>query len=115
MNETVEAFVRSWPWHPLLWALLILSTYISARGFAYWHNRDPVRWPIGRLAAFLAAILSVFLALGSPIEPFSALLLEVHMVQHLLLMMFAAPLFWLSAPLLPLLQGLPAQVHRYWA
>jgi cytochrome c oxidase assembly factor CtaG len=114
MNEPLEAFIRSWPWHPWLWAALTTSTFIYARGFAYWHKRYPVRWPIGRLAAYLAAMLSMFLALGSPIEPFSALLLEVHMVQHLLLMMLAAPLFWLSAPLFPLLHGLPAEVRRYW-
>src|SRR5262249_46270135 len=84
-------------------------------GFAYWHQRDPARWPIGRLAAFLGAILCVFLALGSPIEPFSALLLEIHMAQHLLLMMLAAPLLWLSAPLFPLLRGLPEPIRVYWA
>ncbi len=115
MNGTLEAFVRSWPWHPWLGASLILSAVIYACGFAYWHSRDPVRWPIGRLVAFLAAMLSLYLALGSPIEPFSALLLEVHMAQHLLLMMLVAPLFWLSTPLFPLLRGLPAPVRTYWA
>src|SRR4029079_5113829 len=115
MNGTLDAFVRSWPWHPWLWASLILSTLLYAQGFAYWHRRDPVRWPIGRLVCFLGAMLSVFLTLGWPIEPFSALLLEVHMAQHLLLMMVAAPLFWLSAPLFPLLRGLPAPIRTYWA
>jgi cytochrome c oxidase assembly factor CtaG/polyferredoxin len=115
MNGTLDAFVRSWPWHPWLWAFLTCSTFLYARGFVYWHRRDPVRWPIGRLVCFLGAMLSVFLALGSPIEPFSALLLEVHMAQHLLLMMLTAPLLWLSAPLFPLLRGLPAPVRIYWA
>ncbi|HVU88721.1 MAG TPA: cytochrome c oxidase assembly protein [Pirellulales bacterium] len=114
MNETLDAFVRSWPWHPWLWAFVALSIAIYARGFVYWHGRDPARWPLARLMAFLAAMMSVFLALGSPIEPFSALLLEVHMLQHLLLMMVAAPLFWLSAPLFPFLRGLPAPVRIYW-
>jgi len=115
MKGTLDAFVRSWPWHPWLWASLILNTVLYARGFAYWHRRDPMRWPIARMVCFLGAMLTVFLALGSPIEPFSALLLEVHMTQHLLLMMLAAPLFWLSAPLFPLLRGLPAPTRIYWA
>jgi cytochrome c oxidase assembly factor CtaG len=62
----------------------------------------------------LAGLAAVYLALASPIEPFAALLLQVHMLQHLLLMMVAPPLLWLGAPLLPLLRGLPQPVRTYW-
>src|SRR5207249_2305583 len=48
------------------------------------------------------------------IEPFATLLLQVHMLQHLLLMMAAPPLLWLGAPLFPLLRGLPQPVRTYW-
>ena len=54
------------------------------------------------------------LALASPIEPFASLLFQVHMLQHLLLMMAAPPLLWLGAPLFPLLRGLPRPVRDYW-
>src|SRR5438094_6100740 len=37
------------------------------------------------------------------------------MVQHLLLMMVAPPLFWLGAPLFPLFRGLPRPVRVFWA
>ncbi|MBV8232748.1 MAG: cytochrome c oxidase assembly protein, partial [Planctomycetaceae bacterium] len=53
-------------------------------------------------------------ALASPVEPFADLLLQVHMVQHLLLMMAAPPLLWLGAPLFPLLRGLPRPVRIFW-
>jgi cytochrome c oxidase assembly factor CtaG len=56
----------------------------------------------------------IYLALASPIEPFAALLLQVHMLQHLLLMMVAPPLLWLGAPFLPLLRGLPRAVRIFW-
>ena len=44
---------------------------------------------------------------ASPIEPFGSLLLQVHMIQHMLLMMVAPPLLWLGAPLFPMIRGIP--------
>src|SRR5207302_10204647 len=85
------------------------------RGWRALRKRDSSRWTPGRLAAFLGGLAAVFVALASPVEPFAALLLQVHMVQHLLLMMVAPPLLWLGAPLFPLLRGLPAPVRIYWA
>src|SRR5262249_57085516 len=72
------------------------------------------RWHGGQLAAFLGGLAAIYLALASPVEPFADLLLQVHMVQHLLLMMVAPPLLWLGAPLFPLLRGLPRPVRVYW-
>jgi cytochrome c oxidase assembly factor CtaG len=72
------------------------------------------RWHGDRPAAFLGGLAAIYLALASPIEPFADLLLQVHMVQHLLLMMVAPPLLWLGAPLFPLLRGLPRPVRVFW-
>src|SRR5579863_5896455 len=60
-----------------------------------------------RLAAFLAGIVSLWVAIGSPLEAFDDAALSVHMVQHLLLMSVAPPLILLGAPALPLLRGIP--------
>src|SRR5207302_6871756 len=84
------------------------------RGWRALRKRDSSRWTPGRLAAFLGGLAAVFVALASPVEPFAALLLQVHMVQHLLLMMAAPPLLWLGAPLFPLLRGLPRPVRIFW-
>jgi cytochrome c oxidase assembly factor CtaG len=65
-----------------------------------------------RLAAFLAGIVSVWIAIGSPVEAFDEASLTVHMAQHLLLMAIAPPLLLLGAPALPLLQGLPRWMAR---
>jgi cytochrome c oxidase assembly factor CtaG/polyferredoxin len=64
--------------------------------------------------AFLCGLAAVYLALASPIEPLAALLLQVHMLQHLLLMMVAPPLLWLGLPLLPILRGLPRPIRITW-
>ncbi len=69
---------------------------------------------VNHIAAFLGGLAALYLALASPIEPFAALYLQAHMVQHLLLMMVVPPLLWLGAPFFPLLRGLPAPVRIYW-
>ena len=50
-------------------------------------------WPRRRSAAFMAALVAIALSLLSPIDTLSGALLTVHMVQHLLLVAVAAPLF----------------------
>ena len=114
MSPTLDAFLRSWPSEPWLVASLVLTVVIYTRGWSILHRRDPQRWPAGRLAAFCGGMFALFLALASPLEPFATLLLQVHMVQHLLLMMVAPPLIWLGAPLFPLVRGLPAEVRTVW-
>src|SRR5438067_3930699 len=114
MSPTLDAFLRSWPFEPWLLAALLLSAWIYWRGWRVLHRRDAARWHAGRLWAFLGGLAAIFLALASPIEPFASLLLQFHMLQHLLLSMVAPPLLWLGAPLFPLLRGLPAPVRTYW-
>jgi cytochrome c oxidase assembly factor CtaG/ferredoxin len=93
---------------------LIAFAVVYVRGWRCYHVRDPDRWPVARLIAFLGALATIFIALASPIESFASLLLSFHMMQHLLLMMVVPPLFWLAAPLLPLVRGLPEPVRSHW-
>lgn len=115
MGPTGEAFLRSWPSEPVLVGLVALAAAVYGRGWLWLHRRDAARWPVGRLAAYLAGMAALLLALASPLEPFASLLLEVHMIQHLLLMLVAPPLVWLGAPLLPVLRGLPRSLRVVWA
>jgi cytochrome c oxidase assembly factor CtaG/ferredoxin len=114
VSPTLDAFLRSWPFDPWLLVALLLTAGVYLRGWLVLRRRDRRRWHGGHLAAFLGGLVAIYLALASPIEPFAALLLQVHMVQHLLLMMVAPPLLWLGAPLFPLLRGLPRSVRMYW-
>jgi len=114
MSPTLDAFLRSWPFDPWLLSGLGLAAGIYLRGWLALHRQNPQRWHAGQLSAFLGGLAVVYLALASPIEPFAALLLQVHMFQHLLLMMAAPPLYWLGAPMLPLLRGLPQTLRSYW-
>jgi len=56
-------------------------------------------------------MVSLWVAVGSPLEAFDDVSLSVHMVQHLLLMAVAPPLILLGAPTLPLLRGLPRMIR----
>lgn len=115
MSATFAAFLRSWPSEPWLIVSLIATAVVYLRGWLTLHGRDPERWHIGRPAAFVGGLAAIFLALASPIAEFAGLLLQVHMLQHLLLMMVAPPLIWLGAPLFPVLRGLPDPIRREWA
>ncbi len=114
MNGTLDAAVRSWPFDPWLAAATLLTAAIYGRGWRILLRRDPHRWHRGRLAAFWGGLSVIYLALASPIEAFSPFLLSIHMTQHLLMMMVAAPLIWLGAPFFPMLRGLPEPIRAVW-
>ena len=114
MNPFLDASLRSWPWDPWLLVGLVLTGAIYARGWRFLRRRDRIRWHAGKLVTFLSGLSAIFIALASPIEPFAYFFLQVHMLQHLLLMMAAPALLWLGAPMFPLLRGLPQPIRVYW-
>jgi putative membrane protein len=62
--------------------------------------------------AFWGALATLGLALDSPIDAFSEQLFWVHMVQHVMLMLVAAPLLVFAAPWLRLWRALPLTWRR---
>jgi putative membrane protein len=60
----------------------------------------------GQVAAYLGSLAVVFVALISPLDPLSEELASAHMVQHMLLMVVAAPLFMFGSPRFVLAWGL---------
>ncbi len=69
--------------------LAILYWIGSRRTVTPQRTASAQRW---RSGAFYAAMFVLALALASPIEKLSAQLFWVHMIQHVLLMLVAAPL-----------------------
>ncbi len=115
MSPTVDAFLRSWPSAPWLSASSA-DLRGDLRCEAGWPCivATPLRWTARSSRPSWAACATLFLAFGSPVEPFGSLLLQVHMIQHLLLMMVAPPLLWLGAPLFPMIRGIPRPIRVYW-
>ena len=56
-------------------------------------------WSTARTSSFVAGIVVTFLATQSVLGVYDMVLFTDHMIQHLLLIMVAAPLFAASAPL----------------
>ncbi len=57
------------------------------------------RWPVGRTVAWVAALCSTAVGIFSFVGVYDRELFWDHMVQHLILIMVAAPLFAVASPL----------------
>jgi cytochrome c oxidase assembly factor CtaG/ferredoxin len=110
MDPAVAAALASWRLDVRLLLVLLVAACLYLRGWWRLHRERPHRYTQARLASFLGGLGILFLAIASPLDAFAGLLLEAHMLQHLLLLMIAPPLIWLGQPVLPVLRGLP---HRF--
>jgi cytochrome c oxidase assembly factor CtaG len=72
------------------------------------------RVPRSRTVAFLCGIAVIAIALQSGIERYDTTLFSVHMVQHILLMLVAAPLIALGAPVTLMLRVASPRVRQRW-
>jgi putative membrane protein len=79
-------------WLPCVLLLAALVFYLA--GVA----RVPT-WSAARTVCFVAGIVTTFLATQSILGVYDMVLFSDHMIQHLLLIMVAAPLFAAAAPL----------------
>jgi putative membrane protein len=94
---TPGRLLLSWSLNPLVTVGLLAAAiaYLQARRRLV---ADGVAWPARRTAYFLCGIGALALALLSPIEAYDTVLFSVHVGQHMLLTMVAAPLLALGAP-----------------
>src|SRR3954471_10449851 len=102
-------FWSMWPFEPIVLACLLLSAWLYARGLYGW-------WQGGRIGrgirqceavAYTVGWLSLAIALASPVHPLGQFLFSVHMSQHEILMLIAAPLLVLGRPLIVFARAVP--------
>lgn len=100
-----STLITGWSFDVATWLPLVLA------GGGYWlavrkvngeHPGNPVRRR--RLVYWFLGLGTLVLALQSPIERYDTTLFTVHMIQHLLLTLVAAPLLALGAPITLLLR-----------
>jgi putative membrane protein len=98
---------------PLLLVLLALGLHIVGERLVarrLGRSRSPTaRW---RSCSFYAGLAVTVLALEGPIDDYAPTLLWVHMLQHVLLIGFAAPLIVLGAPWMSIWRPLPLGFRR---
>src|SRR5262249_10123848 len=98
MTHAVHGNARVWDSSLALTLIVVVTACVYVRW--WWSRRSPSsasadRW---RAVSFLSGLLLAWIAVASPIAARDAELLTFHMIQHLLLMTFAAPLLLLGLP-----------------
>lgn len=111
-GQVSQAALSSWSLHfwPALFLLVTAAVYL--RGFRKIRRSRPVLFPAWRRHCFLGGLLSLWIAIASPLDALDSLSLFAHMAQHLILMSVAPPLLLLGSPVVPLLRGLPRVAVR---
>lgn len=112
---SLVSLALGWSFEPLLILPLIAAAIVwirVVRRVDAAHPSNPVpRW---RTATYLAGLAAIAIALQSGIERYDTSLFSVHMVQHILLTLVAAPLIAVSAPVTLLLRVASPRVRRDW-
>jgi putative membrane protein len=112
MSAEAQSVLQTWSSPTWVNASLILTAVVYARGWLSIRGLLPAQIPLWRLVAFFSGLLSLWIAIGSPLSAYDDVSLSAHMVQHLLLMAVAPPLLLLGAPSIPFLRGLPLRMLR---
>ena len=104
---TRAELVGTWTFEPVLLVVVVVTAALYARGSARLRQRITGTARAGRTTAFYGGLVVLAAALMSPLDTLSSALFSAHMVQHLLLMVVAAPLLVLARPMAALVAGLP--------
>jgi cytochrome c oxidase assembly factor CtaG len=108
---TLARLLLSWSFNPLVTVglLALAIAYLQARRRLVARG---VEWPARRTAYFLSGVAAIAVALLSPVEAYDTALFSVHVAQHMLLTMIAAPLLALGAPITLALRVAKGQTRR---
>lgn len=115
MISVTQRVLLSWSVPPAASFALALTALVYLRGWLLMRRAGVPFIPAWRAACFIGGLLTIWIALASPLDTFATFLITAHMAQHMLLMMIAPPLILLGAPLIPLVRGLPIFAAREFA
>jgi putative membrane protein len=106
---------NSWFTDPAVAIIIGVAAALYLGGLARMLSRPAARWPVSkwRVVSFAGALGVIGFALLSPIDAFAEKLFSVHMAQHLMLVLLAAPLIAVSNAHLVYLWLLPLHARRW--
>jgi cytochrome c oxidase assembly factor CtaG len=107
-----RTWLAEWSLDPAVITIVLLAVLYALGSSRTVTPARAVRAQRVRDCAFYAGVAVLVLALASPIDAYSDKLFWVHMVQHVLLMLVAAPLFVLARPWVRLWRALPLGLRR---
>ncbi|HEX3618371.1 MAG TPA: cytochrome c oxidase assembly protein [Solirubrobacteraceae bacterium] len=105
---------RHWSWDPSLIYVAVAALLYVLGGMRRGTSRNRMRKTGDerlRELAFVAGLVSIVIALDSPIDYYSDLLFWVHMGQHIILLTVAPPLILLGRPWPRMWQALPLDIR----
>lgn len=111
---TPAAALHTWVFDPLAIVAVAAAGWAYARGLGRLWGRAGSGHGIrrGQATAFAVGLGAIVIALLSPLDAVDTTLFSAHMLQHLLLMLVAAPLLVLGRPMAPFAWALPLAWRR---
>jgi len=113
MSPATQSVLAEWTAPVGVDVTILLTVVVYFRGWLVLRRASPFTFGAKCVFAFAGGMLSLWIAIGSPLAAFDESSLSVHMIQHILLMLVVPPLVLFGAPALPLLHGLPQSFVRY--
>src|ERR1051326_8154941 len=102
--------LHTWSFEPPVLAPLLVAAVLFGMGVMRRRNR--AGWSRIQIASFATGWITLFVALVTPVHALGTQLFSVHMTQHELLMIVAAPLLVLSRPIPWFLWALPFRLRE---
>ncbi len=112
-EPTISGVLLAWRFDPFVVVGLVLVATAYAWAVRRVNRDHPrTRQPSHRSWLFVGGLAAIGLALLSPIEAYEGTLFSVHMVQHILLELVAAPLLLAAGPITLALRAASPSVRR---
>ncbi len=114
MHPLTRALFTAWEWRPEVLVVLAPLATLYVLGWRRLRRQSVhgglATW--SRLAAYVGGMVILATSLMSPIDRLGGQLFFMHMVQHMLTVMYAAPLLLLGNPFPFVMWALPATLRR---
>jgi cytochrome c oxidase assembly factor CtaG len=99
-NITAQNWLTVWNWQPVVIIMLVILVAAYSFAMSTWrrknHPEEAVR--TSQVVLFALGLVTLFIALISPLNGLVGVLFTAHMIQHLLVSLVAAPLLVASIP-----------------